>query len=150
MIFTMRRRTLAHSGGEISHGTIMADSTTHLSPEFIASQKVRLLELAEQLKRNSATSSGEERELQNNSLHRSEGSGDDAQKTSLRDNDAARYEHNVTRLTTINRALKKIEEGTYGFSDESGKPIPQARLEAIPASLTTVEETAAAEAAEPR
>ena len=101
-------------------------------------------------KRNNKVSSGEERELQNNSLHRSEGSGDDAQKTSLRDNDAARYEHNMTRLTTINRALKKIEEGTYGLSDESGAPIPQARLEAVPSSLTTVEESAAAEAAEPR
>lgn len=128
----------------------MTDSATHLTPDFIASQKARLLELAEQLKRNSTASSGEERELQSNSLHRSEGSGDDAQKTSLRDNDAARYEHNMTRLTTIDRALKKIEEGTYGFSDESGKPIPQARLEAVPASVTTVEEMSAAEAAQPR
>jgi DnaK suppressor protein len=128
----------------------MTDRAAHLTPEFIASQKARLLEQAAQLKRNSAASSGEERELQNNSLHRSEGSGDDAQKTSLRDNDAARYEHNITRLATIDRALKKIEEGTYGLSDESGTPIPQARLEAVPASLTTVEESAAAEAAEPR
>lgn len=128
----------------------MTDNASHLTPEFIAMQKSVLLELAEQLKRNNKVSSGEERELQNNSLHRSEGSGDDAQKTSLRDNDAARYEHNMTRLTTINRALKKIEEGTYGLSDESGDPIPQARLEAVPSSLTTVEESAAAEAAEPR
>lgn len=128
----------------------MTDSAAHLTPEFIASQKARLLEMAEQLTRNSKASAGEERALQSNSLHRSEGSGDDAQKTSLRDNDAARYEHNQTRLITIHRALKKIEEGSYGLSDESGIPIPQARLEAAPASLNTVEETAAVEAAEPR
>lgn len=126
----------------------MTDSAAHLTPDFILSQKARLLELAEQLKRNSKASSGEERALQNNSLHRSEGSGDDAQKTSLRDNDAARYEHNILRLATINRALKKVEDGTYGLSDESGDPIPQARLEAIPESLTTVEESTRAEATE--
>lgn len=128
----------------------MNDNVPHLTPEFIASQKLVLLELAEQLKQNNMVSSDEERELQDNSLHRSEGSGDDAQKTSLRDNDAARYEHNMTRLAMITRALKKIDEGTYGLSDESGEPIPQARLEAVPSSITTVEESAAAEAAEPR
>lgn len=128
----------------------MTDSASHLTPQFVASQKARLLELAEQLKSNSKASSGEERALQSNSLHRSESSGDDAQKTTLRDNDAARFEHNVTRLATIDRALKKIDEGTYGLSDQSEKPIPKARLEAVPESLTTVEESAAAEAAQPR
>lgn len=128
----------------------MTDHAAHLTPEFIATQKAVLLELADQLQRNSNASSGEERELQDNSLNRSEGSGDDAQKIALRDNDAARFEHNVTRLTMIHRALTKIEEGTYGLSDESGEPIPKARLEAVPSSINTVEESAAAEAAQPR
>lgn len=128
----------------------MTESASHLTPEFIASQKAQLLELCAQLKQNNTASSGEEQELQSNSLHRAEGSGDDAQKTSLRDADAARYEHNMARLTTIERALKKIEEGTYGLSDESGEPIPKARLEAVPESLATVEESARAEASERR
>lgn len=128
----------------------MTDTASHLTAEFIANQKATLQELAEQLKSNNRASSGEERALQDNSLNRTEGSGDDAQKTSLRDNDAARYEHNVTRLRTIDRALKKIEDGTYGLSDESGKPIPKARLEAVPESLATVEESAAAEASDQR
>lgn len=35
-------------------------------------------------------------------------------------------------LQKIDAALKRIEEGTYGFCLGSGKPIPQARLKAIP------------------
>ena len=124
----------------------MTDHNEHLSSDFIASQKVQLQETLEQLTRNSRASAGEERQLQSNSLNRSEGSGDDAQKTTLRDNDAARFEHNVGRLSAVRRALEKIEDGTYGFSDESGKPIPRARLEAVPESVLTVEESAAAEA----
>jgi DnaK suppressor protein len=124
----------------------MTEPNAHLSNEFIASQKARLLVALEQLTRNSRASAGEERQLQSNSLNRSEGSGDDAQKNSLRDNDAARIEHNVGRLSAIRRALEKIEDGTYGLSDESGKPIPMARLEAAPESVLTVDESAAAEA----
>jgi DnaK suppressor protein len=43
-------------------------------------------------------------------------------------------------LSDIERALQKIEDGTYGLSDASGAPIPIARLEAIPEALYTLEE----------
>ncbi|MBT3393941.1 MAG: TraR/DksA family transcriptional regulator [Waddliaceae bacterium] len=39
----------------------------------------------------------------------------------------------------IDRALSKIEDGTYGKCDITGKAIPLARLEAIPYAVTTVE-----------
>lgn len=42
----------------------------------------------------------------------------------------------------IDRAFKRIEEGTYGRSVESGKPIPDARLELISWAERTVEEHA--------
>ena len=35
-------------------------------------------------------------------------------------------------LQQVNDALERIEKGTYGLCLECGKPIPQARLEAIP------------------
>jgi len=44
------------------------------------------------------------------------------------------------RLGAVERALQKIEEGTYGLSDESGEPIPRGRLEAVPEAIYTVEE----------
>ena len=42
-------------------------------------------------------------------------------------------------LYEIDEALKRIELGTYGKCEMSGKPIPRARLEAIPFARFTVE-----------
>ncbi len=42
-------------------------------------------------------------------------------------------------LYEIDQALKRIELGTYGTCEMSGKPIPRARLEAIPFARFTVE-----------
>lgn len=47
------------------------------------------------------------------------------------------------RLSTIDRALARLEAGTYGRSVLSGKPIPDQRLEADPAAELTVEEARA-------
>lgn len=45
-------------------------------------------------------------------------------------------------LAAIERAERRLEEGTYGLSVESGEPIPDARLEAIPWAERTAEEQA--------
>ncbi|MEY2546714.1 MAG: DnaK suppressor protein [Verrucomicrobiota bacterium] len=42
-------------------------------------------------------------------------------------------------LYEIDQALKRIEQGTYGTCEMSGKPILRARLEAIPFARLTVE-----------
>lgn len=44
------------------------------------------------------------------------------------------------QLQDIEDALAKIEEGTYGKSEKSGKPIPIERLEALPTARNLVEE----------
>lgn len=50
-------------------------------------------------------------------------------------------EDNMGRLLgKIERALQKIEEGTYGLSDIDGTPIPLERLEALPYAALTVEQ----------
>jgi DnaK suppressor protein len=41
-------------------------------------------------------------------------------------------------LRQIDRALEKIEEGTYGVCDISGEEIPSKRLEAVPYATMTV------------
>lgn len=48
-------------------------------------------------------------------------------------------------LVQVDRAFQKIEEGTYGICDVSGKPIPASRLELIPYATLTVECQALAE-----
>jgi DnaK suppressor protein len=47
------------------------------------------------------------------------------------------------RLAAIDRALKRLDDGTYGRSVRSGVPIPGERLEADPAAELTVEEASA-------
>ena len=42
-------------------------------------------------------------------------------------------------LFEINQALKRIELGTYGMCEMSGKPVPHPRLEALPFTRYTVE-----------
>jgi DnaK suppressor protein len=44
------------------------------------------------------------------------------------------------RLSAIERAERRLEEGTYGKSVRSGVPIPDERLEADPAAELTVQE----------
>ncbi len=43
-------------------------------------------------------------------------------------------------LAAIQRAERRLEEGTYGISVESGEPIPDGRLEAVPWAERTAEE----------
>jgi RNA polymerase-binding transcription factor DksA len=47
------------------------------------------------------------------------------------------------RLATIDRALRRLDDGTYGRSVRSGLPIPDDRLEADPAAELTIEEARA-------
>ena len=57
---------------------------------------------------------------------------DDAIAASLRD-----------RLAALDRALQRLDEGTYGRSILSGQAIPDERLDADPAAELTVEEARA-------
>ena len=44
------------------------------------------------------------------------------------------------RLAALDRAERRLADGTYGVSVRSGEPIPDDRLEADPAAELTVEE----------
>jgi len=67
-------------------------------------------------------------------------SGDEA--TRLNDLDVEADENQVDRgtLAQISRALGRIDDGTYGVSEFSGKPIPRTRLDAVLYATTLVEE----------
>ena len=49
------------------------------------------------------------------------------------------------RVAAIDRALQRLDHGTYGRSVRSGEPIPSDRLDADPAAELTIEEARAAE-----
>ena len=53
---------------------------------------------------------------------------------------AGRAEDLQREMAALERAEARLAAGTYGLSIESGQPIPDARLEAIPTAERTVEE----------
>jgi DnaK suppressor protein len=54
--------------------------------------------------------------------------------------DAGRTEDLRDQLAALERAEARLADGTYGLSIESGEPISDARLEAVPTAERTVEE----------
>lgn len=54
--------------------------------------------------------------------------------------DAGRREDLRRELAALERAEARLAGGTYGLSVESGLPIPDGRLEALPTAERTVEE----------
>lgn len=69
--------------------------------------------------------------------------GDAAQPLTQRAEDEAVAADLRERLAAIDRALARLEDGSYGRSVLSGQPIPDERLEADPAAELTIEEARA-------
>jgi DnaK suppressor protein len=55
---------------------------------------------------------------------------------------AGRAEDLERELAALERAEARLAAGTYGLSVESGQPIPDGRLEAVPTAERTLEEEA--------
>jgi DnaK suppressor protein len=54
--------------------------------------------------------------------------------------DEGRREELQNDLAALEKAEARLAEGTYGLSVESGEPIPDGRLEALPTAERTIEE----------
>src|SRR5882762_6454364 len=71
------------------------------------------------------------------------GVGDSVDESNLLYEREAEIDENARdqkELAQVKRALDRIEQGTYGLSEVSGKPIPIERLEAVPYATTLVDE----------
>ena len=116
-------------------------ANTKLDQEFIKQQRQRLEELREELVRMRGGLKEDQRERAEDEGDMTENdSGDMSQSLFTREVDATVEEQVERRIQQVERALQKIEEGTYGFSDDSGEPIPRGRLEAVPEATRTIEE----------
>jgi DnaK suppressor protein len=113
---------------------------------FIEKQRESLMKLRAALL--SAVKDGEANEaaLKDESAGGPREHEDDAQKLATLELEGSLVLRDVERLKLVDRALQKIEEGTYGLSDLSGEIIPRERLEAVPESIYTLDEEQALEA----
>ncbi len=116
-------------------------ANNELDREFIARQKERLRDLKSELERvrDGLQEDGRFRAEEEEDFTQHD-SGDMSQSLFTREVDATVEQQVERRLRYVERALQKVEEGTYGLSDDSGEPIPRGRLEAVPEAIRTVEE----------
>jgi DnaK suppressor protein len=109
-----------------------------LKKSEIEHYKNELLKLKAQLTNNINDSKEEVKELDESkgySQHQADEGTDDFGKTITMEVTNKEY----TILRQIERALKKIEEGSYGICDITKKEIPKARLDALPYASMTVQ-----------
>src|SRR6476660_5175803 len=111
-------------------------------PPFLRKQKSKLLQLRDSLldlmtgvSRDTLRSRAEGSEASAFGMHQADAGSDAydrgfALSLLLQEQDA---------LYEIEEALKRVDAGTYGICEMSGKPIPDTRLEAIPFARFTVE-----------
>ncbi len=66
--------------------------------------------------------------------------GDESTRIYYREDETDANARDVETLEQVVRALARIDAGTYGVSEVSGKAIPIERLEAIPYAATLVDE----------
>ena len=105
-------------------------SNNELDQDFLDNQRRRLFDLKDELER---LRDDLEEDLTEHDA------GDLSQSVFDREMDATVEGQIDRRLRDVERALQKIEEGTYGVCDDTGEEIPKGRLEAVPEAIRTVE-----------
>jgi len=107
---------------------------------FVERQRQQLLRLRASLLAAARAAESDEADVRETSTREAVEFEDDAQRLDTLEREGSLVVRDVQRLARVDRALKKLDEGTYGLSDLSGQPIPRERLEAIPEALYTLSE----------
>lgn len=101
-------------------------------PRFLALQLARLLELRRRIEQSIRSGEARERELDDELLREARELEEDGQRLAQLEVDGTLVARDIAHLSQVDRALAKIEDGTYGLSDISGLPIPREGLIATP------------------
>jgi RNA polymerase-binding transcription factor len=81
-------------------------------------------------------------------LEREPGDPADLAELAIEDHDRiAKAEHDLELLEEVDHALTRLDAGTYGLSEASGRPIPYERLRAVPWARYDADEAERAERA---
>ena len=118
----------------------MSRGNPALDAAFIDKQREYLRRLRASLRTAAQSSESDETDVRDDAANEAIESEDDAQKLAALELDGNLVVRDLERLERVNRALKKIDEGTYGLSDLSGEPISRERLEALPEAIYTLAE----------
>ncbi|HXC21564.1 MAG TPA: hypothetical protein VNV13_08790 [Steroidobacteraceae bacterium] len=116
-----------------------------LDAAYLERKRRQLAKLRDELRKTTNAAEAEEGSIKNESALQAHEYEDDAQKLDMLEKEGSLVSRDVARLARVERALKKIAEGTYGYSDVSGQRIPDDRLDAMPDATTTLAEQTASE-----
>ena len=122
----------------------MTASASKLDVTFIEKQRHRLTKLRAALLTVAQRDEAEEANIKSEKGGAQEHE-DDAQRLAMLELDGNLVVRDIQRLARVDRALRKIEEGSYGLSDISGQLIRRERLEAVPEAIFTLAEEEAQE-----
>ncbi|PYI91244.1 MAG: molecular chaperone DnaK [Verrucomicrobia bacterium] len=137
-----REKATPHRGGKTQPTVLGMNNKERRLDPFTRAQKEKLLQLRDAMvdsmagvAQDTLRSRAEGSEASAFGMHQAD-AGSDAYD---RDFALSLLSQEQDALYEIDQALKRIELGTYGICEMSGKPIPHARLEAIPFARFTVE-----------
>ncbi|HWX81508.1 MAG TPA: hypothetical protein VNZ02_15505 [Steroidobacteraceae bacterium] len=122
----------------------MSNKPPKLDAAYLEQKRRQLMKLREELRGTSNAAEAEETNVTAESAQAHEYE-DDAQRLDMLEKEGNLVSRDLARLARVERALNKIDEGTYGYSDLSGQRIPDDRLEAMPDAATTLAEQKARE-----
>src|SRR5215469_15657081 len=119
---------------------VMSRGRSELDAAFIDRQRRQLLRMRETLRTAARSTELDETEVNTDSNSAAREFEDEAQRLAALELDGNLVVRDASRLARVDRALQKIDDGTYGLSDISGQPIPRERLEAVPEAVDTLSE----------
>ncbi len=123
----------------------MGNQTLRLDAAYIERKRQQLTKLRDELRSTGGIAETDENSTNSQLDLQAREYEDDAQKLDTLEREGNLVARDVARLAQVERALKKIEQGSYGLSDVSGLPIPKERLDAIPEAINTLSEQQAGE-----
>jgi DnaK suppressor protein len=123
----------------------MSDPRESVDPVYVEAKREQLLALRTEIQRVANADAAEERHIRTEAPREAREYQDDAEELDLLERQGLLVNSSVERLARIERALAKIANGTYGYSDESGRRIPDERLDFMPDAINTAGEQAVAE-----
>ena len=108
--------------------------------QTLESEKTRLVGLRDDLRQSEELDTDERNESGGEISSVDNHPADVATEVMQREITLSSIEQIEAELEDVERAMRKLEDGTYGTSELSGQPIPEDRLEALPTARYTLEE----------
>jgi DnaK suppressor protein len=113
-----------------------------LEVSFVASQRQRLVEVYSQLSAAIDREQSEDRAVDSAAELQANETEDRAQDLEITENNRLNVDTLFGRRVSVERAIARIDAGSYGYSELSGDPIPLAQLRLFPDATRTVAEEA--------